>query len=616
MTAGLAALGEVIVTGRLPQPIVQYVQPCGAAFFKLQSIRQDVCDKSTEQEEVEVELQDDDIKLDLDYIKGLDAKDWKEQDHYRVLGIPDLRCTASLKMVKKAYKFMVLRCHPDKSLGDTKVDEEAFTCIQKAYEQLCTYEGKRAYDSIDPEFDDDVPNPTEANKQNFYQAFQEVIKANSKWSMKKPVPQLNADDNIDKVNDFYNFWYDFKSWREYSYLDEEERDKADCKEERRYIDKINKTERLRRKKEEMARVQRLVDNCYACDPRIKAFVEERKRKKQELKQARQDAYRKEQEDAKAKKLEEERIAREEEERKAIEAKEKAEQEKKLRQKQNKVLKGERKTMREYVKSCDYCCTDINNMVKAMEDLELLVINLSLEEMQTMNAKYSKEDKNVFANSYKAALSSFAEQQEEKRKESLIKAKQSQEVHKEAAINNDKFSTPDVAILVKAVKIYPPGTINRWATIAQYLNDHSTVCQAYEAKDIISKVKQLQSKEGDELRNKVNKSAFETFESSQKLRVSEVTHTGGLSQRENVNSVLKEAMPAAEAAPAEPAPEKKKKEAWSPEEQKLLEGALKSVPQSPERWDKIAEVVGTRSKKECQKRYKELVALIKAKKAAK
>ena len=48
-------------------------------------------------------------------------------------------------------------------------------------------------------------------------------------------------------------------------------------------------------------------------------------------------------------------------------------------------------------------SDNNNLVKAMEDLELLVINLSLEEMQTMNAKYSKEDKNVFANSYKAAL---------------------------------------------------------------------------------------------------------------------------------------------------------------------------------------------------------------------
>ena len=51
-----------------------------------------------------------------------------------------------------------------------------------------------------------------------------------------------------------------------------------------------------------------------------------------------------------------------------------------------------------------------------------------------------------------SFSSFAEQQEEKRKESLIKAKQSQEVHKEAAINNDKFSTPDVAILVKVSKL--------------------------------------------------------------------------------------------------------------------------------------------------------------------
>ena len=35
--------------------------------------------------------------------------------------------------------------------------------------------GKRAYDSIDPDFDDDVPNPTEANKQKFYEAFAEVI---------------------------------------------------------------------------------------------------------------------------------------------------------------------------------------------------------------------------------------------------------------------------------------------------------------------------------------------------------------------------------------------------------------------------------------------------------
>lgn len=44
--------------------------------------------------------------------------------------------------------------------------------------------------------------------------------------------------------------------------------------------------------------------------------------------------------------------------------------------------------------------------------------------------------------------------------------------------------------------------------------------------------------------------------------------------------------------------------WTADEQKLLEQALKTYGAStPERWEKIASVIPTRSKKDCMKRYK-------------
>lgn len=56
--------------------------------------------------------------------------------------------------------------------------------------------------------------------------------------------------------------------------------------------------------------------------------------------------------------------------------------------------------------------------------------------------------------------------------------------------------------------------------------------------------------------------------------------------------------------------------WTTEEQKLLEQALKTYPvNTPERWEKIAEAVPGRTKKDCMRRYKELVEMVKAKKAA-
>ena len=49
-----------------------------------------------------------------------------------------------------------------------------------------------------------------------------------RWSTDKRVPSLgNENTPFEEVNNFYLFWFDFESWREFSYLDEEEKEKGE-----------------------------------------------------------------------------------------------------------------------------------------------------------------------------------------------------------------------------------------------------------------------------------------------------------------------------------------------------------------------------------------------------
>ena len=72
------------------------------------------------------------------------------------------------------------------------------------------------------------------------------------------------------------------------------------REERRWIEKNNRVQRNERKKEEMKRIRKLVDNTYNSDPRIANFREMDKQEKLAKKKAKQDA-------AQARRDEEERI---------------------------------------------------------------------------------------------------------------------------------------------------------------------------------------------------------------------------------------------------------------------------------------------------------------------
>lgn len=55
-----------------------------------------------------------------------------------------------------------------------------------------------------------------------------IVSISLRWSIRKKVPLIGDEDTpYEDVCDFYNFWFEFNSWREFSYLDEEDVEKGE-----------------------------------------------------------------------------------------------------------------------------------------------------------------------------------------------------------------------------------------------------------------------------------------------------------------------------------------------------------------------------------------------------
>ncbi|XP_022104940.1 dnaJ homolog subfamily C member 2-like isoform X2 [Acanthaster planci] len=559
---------------------------------------------------------DDDLEYDEDdsMLLTLDPKEWKNQDHYAVLGLSKVRHEATADDIKRAYKRMVLKHHPDKRKpkdGVTKPrqsgDDDYFTCITRAYEILGNRTKRRSYDSVDPNFDDSVPPLNNNSRENFFKEFSKVFERNARWSKKKRVPQLgDANSTLEEVNKFYHFWYDFDSWREFSYLDEEEKEKGENREERRWIERQNKTSRQSRKKEETTRMRQLVDNAYACDPRIKRFKEEEKEKKAAEKKAKQEAAKAaqmEKERERREALEAERLAKEKEEE---EAKAKAQAAKKERDAAKKVLKKERKMLRDICKKDNYFTDSEADRVKHMADVEMLCDRLSAVNLQTLNESLSKADQTAAAEIFSKQVSDMHAEMERERQEDLRKLQEAQSGKGGGGGSGGagkNWSEEEIQLLVKAVKLFPAGTVSRYEVIANFINQHSTSEHKKTAKDVINKTKNLQKLDSAQ-KEEVNKRAFDKFEQTKsKAKKQDLSAP---SERLDTDAVEEKKSPETAEGP----------KPWSTDEQKRLEQALKTYPaNTKERWDRIAEAVPGRSKKECMLRYKELVEMVKAKKAA-
>uniref|UniRef100_A0A674MXI6 DnaJ homolog subfamily C member 2 n=1 Tax=Takifugu rubripes TaxID=31033 RepID=A0A674MXI6_TAKRU len=541
-----------------------------------------------EEEESSEESEDEELQLEEDpMLRTLDPKDWKNQDHYAVLGLTNVRYKATQKQIKAAHKAAVLKHHPDKrkAVGEqiTEGDNDYFTCITKAIEILSDPVKRRAFDSVDPTFDNTMPSKSEG-KDNFFKVFGPVFERNARWSSKKHVPKLGTmESSFEEVDSFYTFWYNFDSWREFSYLDEEEKEKAECRDERRWIEKQNRASRAQRKKEEMNRIRTLVDTAYSCDPRIKKFKEEEKARKESEKKAKAEAKKREQEEkerAVQAELEAARLLKQKEEE---EAKQAAQQAKKEKEIQKKAIKKERQKLRATCKNWNYFADNEADSVKMMEEVEKLCDRLELASLQSLNEVLASSSKDES----KAAVVKQVDDvnvQLQKEKEAEVQARQAARGADQASggggsVGGKGWNEEDLQLLIKAVNLFPAGTNARWEVIANYMNQHSTSGMKRTAKDVINKAKNLQRLDPVQ-KDEINKKAFEKFKKE---------HTSLPSEDKAVPSER------FDGDDLNTAP-------WTSEEQKLLEQALKSYPvNTPERWEKIADAVPGRSKKDCMKR---------------
>lgn len=600
---------------------VECVGPGFLSYYKVQQTGQHSLQEDEKpNEQAETTKFDDDV----DYLRSLDPKEWKEQDHYAVLGIKKLRYKATDEDIKRAYRQKVLKHHPDKRKQDgeeIRSDDDYFTCITKAYEILGTPNKRRSYDSVDPEFDDSIPTQSEIKKEGFFKVFSTYFEFNARFSEKKHVPKIGDEDTPrEQVERFYAFWYDFDSWREYSYQDEEEKEKGQDREERRWIEKQNKAARAKKKKEEMARVRSLVDMAYNNDPRISKFKQEDKDKKLAAKRARQDA-------AQAKKAEEDRIIRE-----AQIAKNKAEEAERARmeairaerEQQKKNLRKERKSLRDFCKANNYYATNENESVTHMTAIDRICEMLKLVELQDFIKDLEAGGRKCFIKKVKETEAKLEAERKalfDTPKAEVQKSSSKKQVSLQGPV---EWSPEMMQLLIKAVNLFPAGTNQRWEVVANFLNQHGTFVdeRRFIAKDVLAKAKDLQSADFSKssLKKAANQEAFDQFE-KEKKKISAPVDDSGISKVDKVTNGSEQVNGRAGSKPREngdasKAEQKKEEVPWTKTEQALLEQAIKTYPaNTPERWDRIAECIPNRTKKDCMKRFKELVDLVKAKKQA-
>ena len=303
------------------------------------------------------------------------------------MGLSRFRWKATEDQIKKAHRKKVLKHHPDKKAAQGITDDDNFfKCIQKATEVLLDPIRRRQFDSVDEEADVEPPTKKQLASGDYYKLWSRVFKSEGRFSRVQPMPSFGTESSSkEQVEDFYNFFYSFDSWRSFEYLDEDVPDDNESRDQRRHVERKNMNARKKKKVEDNARLRRLLDEASAGDERIKRFRQEanaaknKKRLDKEAaeKAAKEEAIRQKEEAEKAAKAAEENAKADRES--AKKAKEAA---KNAVKKNKRVLKGSVKDAN-YFASGDASAAAIDSV---LNDVDLVQAKLDPEGIAALAAR--------------------------------------------------------------------------------------------------------------------------------------------------------------------------------------------------------------------------------------
>ncbi|KAL3802145.1 hypothetical protein ACHAW5_000230 [Stephanodiscus triporus] len=570
-------------------------------------------------------------KKEYDLLTMSDRK-LKKLNYYQVLS-RSLPMHANSDEVRRAYHKACLRYHPDKTGRDE--EDEVFLLVKAAFDTLSDPMKRRSYDST-VDFDESIPKEG-VSESDFYAEYGPVFERNLRFaSCNDPMNQVGpggggdgagpparrgksggkkkaqtttasassgppefGDDStpLSQVHAFYDFWIHFDSWRDFtlraSKETEHDVDAADSRDEKRWMKQEIERKVKKMKKDEMARINLLVERAMAADPRLRREKERLVREKREREEEKR-------------KVEEERATRERIEREVRE-KETAARRAKIKEAEKKQLRKARQlfrklTMAAYQSMNPNDSSETGNdavwddLEKMNDDIELLSEKLSVTELTSLNDLLGGPEAAEEGSSAPVHVGALIEVRQcavetaaGAERQSLVAVQRRNEARKEAADRAREarlsrasvpWSREELGALAKAVKKYPPGGSNRWDAIALFVNN---LC------------KQPDPRTKEECIEKYNSiaSAAAAPSSSSSTAVAD----GGAGG----SAVESSAAAAEEGAP------------WNEEQDALLQEMLRKYPadmEKNERWKMIARGVPGRTKKECVERFKAIREAVK------